>query len=147
MNEALHHIRKALVTSLTDHVTLDGGSNYVSVGNIIKDTIDEPYIRIFSFSSTEADQNASSFNLECTTRIEVTTSSKYNSGGQLDCNKIVDQILNRVRTRSSGYLDLSSDNFNVYVTTAPTVVYEEANLDERSYFRAEIDLVHKVEKI
>ena len=27
MNEALHHIRKALITSLTDHVTLDGGSN------------------------------------------------------------------------------------------------------------------------
>ena len=145
MNEALHHIRKAYFTRLNGAIT-SGGST-VPVYNMIPIDATFPFIKISSISVNETDQNRDSFNTLSETRIEVVTAFQGDSGGELQCNQIVDEVLNLIRTRSSGYIDLSSDSFNVYSTTLDQIKYVEEHLDDRSYFRAIIEIQNKVEKL
>lgn len=145
MNEALHFIRKAILGRLTDAITIDG--SYVPVYNRVPSNASEPYIRLFSVSNNESDFNATSFISECVTRVEVVTAFDSDSGGELQSNQIVSSILNLVRTRSSGYYDLSSDGFKVITCTNGGVTYFEDDLDDRTYFRAIVEINNKVEKV
>jgi len=145
MNEALHFIRKAILTRLTDAISI-GGSN-VPVYNRVPSDASEPYIRVFSVSNNESDFNATSFISECVTRLEVVTAFDSDSGGELQSNQIVSSILNLVRTRSSGYYDLSSDGFKVITCTNGGVTYFEDDLEDKTYFRAIVEISNKIEKI
>ena len=107
----------------------------------------EPYIRVFSVSNNESDFNATSFISECVTRLEVVTAFDSDSGGELQSNQIVSSILNLVRTRSSGYYDLSSDGFKVITCTNGGVTYFEDDLEDKTYFRAIVEISNKIEKI
>ena len=145
MNEALHFIRKAILTRLTDAISI--GGSYVPVYNRVPSDASEPYIRVFSVSNNESDFNATSFISECVTRLEVVTAFDYDSGGELQSNQIVSSILNLVRTRSSGYYDLSSDGFKVITCTNGGVTYFEDDLEDKTYFRAIVEISNKIEKI
>ena len=145
MNEALQFIRKAILTRLTDAISI-GGSN-VPVYNRVPSDASEPYIRVFSVSNNESDFNATSFISECVTRLEVVTAFDSDSGGELQSNQIVSSILNLVRTRSSGYYDLSSDGFKVITCTNGGVTYFEDDLEDKTYFRAIVEISNKIEKI
>jgi len=145
MNEALHHIRKKYYALLNDTITVNGST--VPAYNRVPTSASEPYIKISSVSTNEVDQNADSFNVECVTRIEVVTGFDGDSGGDLDANKIVDGVLNKIRKRSADYIDLSSDNFNVYTTTIEGVQYIEEDMDDKSYFRSIIEVSNRLEKI
>ena len=145
MNEALHFIRKAIITRLTDAISI--GGSYVPVYNRVPSDASEPYIKVFSVSNNESDLNATSFISDCLTRLEVVTSFDSDSGGELQSNQIVSSILNLVRTRSSGYYDLSSDGFKVITCTNGGVTYFEDDLEDKTYFRAIVEISNKVEKI
>jgi hypothetical protein len=145
MNEALHFIRKAILTRLTDAISI--GGSYVPVYNRVPSDASEPYIRVFSVSNNESDFNATSFISECVTRLEVVTAFDSDSGGELQSNQIVSNILNLVRTRSSGYYDLSSDGFKVITCTNGGVTYFEDDLEDKTYFRAIVEISNKIEKI
>ena len=145
MNEALHFIRKAILTRLTDEISI--GGSYVPVYNRVPSDASEPYIRVFSVSNNESDFNATSFISECVTRLEVVTAFDSDSGGELQSNQIVSSILNLVRTRSSGYYDLSSDGFKVITCTNGGVTYFEDDLEDKTYFRAIVEISNKIEKI
>jgi len=145
MNEALHFIRKAILTRLTDAISI--GGSYVPVYNRVPSDASEPYIRVFSVSNNESDFNATSFISECVTRLEVVTAFDSDSGGELQSNQIVSEILNLVRTRSSGYYDLSSDGFKVITCTNGGVTYFEDDLEDKTYFRAIVEISNKIEKI
>jgi|TARA_B100001063_G_scaffold167416_2_gene156427 hypothetical protein len=145
MNEALHFIRKAILTRLTDAISI--GGSYVPVYNRVPSDASEPYIRVFSVSNNESDFNATSFISECVTRLEVVTAFDSDSGGELQSNQIVSSILNLVRTRSSGYYDLSSDGFKVITCTNGGVTYFEDDLEDKTYFRAIVEISNKIEKI
>jgi len=145
MNEALHHIRKKYYALLNDTITVNGST--VPAYNRVPTSASEPYIKISSVSTNEVDQNADSFNVECVTRIEVVTGFDGDSGGDLDANKIVDGVLNKIRKRSADYIDLLSDNFNVYTTTIEGVQYIEEDMDDKSYFRSIIEVSNRLEKI
>ena len=106
MTEAIHFIRKAIIDRLTNAVTYDGST--VPVHNRVPNDATEPYIRVYSVDSNEVDQNADSFILDCTTRIEVFTSFIGDDGGELQANQIASDILALIRTRSSGYFDTLS---------------------------------------
>ena len=145
MNEALHFIRKAILTRLTDAISI--GGSYVPVYNRVPSDASEPYIRVFSVSNNESDFNATSFISECVTRLEVVTAFDSDSGGELQSNQIVSSILNLVSTRSSGYYDLSSDGFKVITCTNGGVTYFEDDLEDKTYFRAIVEISNKIEKI
>ena len=145
MNEALHFIRKAILTRLTDAISI--GGSYVPVYNRVPSDASEPYIRVFSVSNNESDFNATSFISECVTRLEVVTAFDSDSGGELQSNQIVSSILNLVRTRSSGYYDLSSYGFKVITCTNGGVTYFEDDLEDKTYFRAIVEISNKIEKI
>lgn len=145
MTEALHHIRKAIIDRLTDAITING--SYVPVYNRVPSSASEPYIKVNSVSNNEIDQNTTSFNSECLTRIEVVTAFTSDDGGELQSNQIVSEVLNLIRTRSGGYYDLSSDNFKVYTCTNEGTTYLEDDLSDKTYFRAIIEISNRVEKI
>ena len=145
MNEALHHIRKAIITRLTDAITING--SYVPVYNRVPSSASEPYIKVSSISNNEIDNNTTSFNTECITRIEIVTAFTSDDGGELQSNQIVNEALNLIRTRSAGYYDLSSDGFKVYTCTNESTTYLEDDLQDKTYFRVIIEISNRVEKV
>jgi hypothetical protein len=145
MNEALHYIRKAIIDRLTDAITING--SYVPVYNRVPSSVSEPYIKVSSISNNEIDNNTTSFNTECITKIEVVTAFTSDDGGELQSNQIVSEVLNLIRTRSSGYYDLSSDGFKVYTCTNENTTYFEDDLQDKTYFRAIIEISNRIEKI
>ena len=145
MNEALHHIRQKYFLLLNN--TIDSNGSNVPAYNKVPSDATEPFIKIYSVGVSEVDQNQDSFNLECTTRIEVVTGFDGDSGGELDLNRIVDSVLNIIRKRSTNYIDLSSNNFSVYTTVINSISYFEDDLEDKSYFRAIIEVINRVEKI
>ena len=80
------------------------------------------------------------------TRIEVFTSFIGDDGGELQANQIASDILALIRTRSSGYFDLSADNFNVYTCTNEGTSYLYEDAGEKTYFRAVLTISNRVEK-
>jgi hypothetical protein len=144
MTEAIHFIRRAIITRLTDAITVNG--SYVPVYNRVPNDASEPYIRVYSVDSNEVDQNADTFMLECSTRIEVVTSFIGDDGGELQANQIASEILTLIRTRSGNYFDLSSDGFNVYTCTNEGTSYLYEDGVEKTYFRAILTISNRVEQ-
>ena len=145
MNEAIHFIRRAIISRLTDAITVNG--SYVPVYNRVPNDASEPYIRVYSVTSTEVDQNADSFMLDCSTRIEVVTSFIGDDGGELQANQICSEILDLIRTRSDSYFDLSSDGFNVYTCTNEGTSYLYEDGVDKTYFRAVLSISNRVEQL
>jgi hypothetical protein len=144
MIEAIHFIRKAIITRLTDAITSNGVT--VPIYNRVPNDASEPYIRVYSVDSTEVDQNSDTFMLECATRIEVVTSFIGDDGGELQANQIASDILALIRTRSGNYFDLSADGFNVYtcINEGTSYLYEDGV--EKTYFRAVLSISNRVEQ-
>ena len=145
MIEAIHFIRKAIITRLTDAITSNGVT--VPIYNRVPNDASEPYIRVYSVDSTEVDQNSDTFMLECATRIEVVTSFIGDDGGELQANQIASDILAIIRTRSGNYFDLSADGFNVYtcINEGTSYLYEDGV--EKTYFRAILTISNRIEQI
>ena len=144
MREAMHHIRKRINTALGGNVTLN--STTVPVYNRVPTYADHPYIWVYSLSTNEVDQNASNFCLEVITRIECVTRFDGDKGGDLDANLLVNSCLSLLRTRASGYYDLSSDNFSVYTNVLDGVSYEQIDRDDHTYFIGIIEMATRVEQ-
>ena len=144
MNEALHHLRKVYYSRLNN---LTVGSISIPAYNRVPSSASEPYIKIYSVGTREGDTTKDSFSLLCETRIEVVTGFDGDSGGELQANQIVDAAINAVRTRSAGYPDLSSDSFNVYTTEIENIQDLEDDFEDKSYFRAIIEVSNRIEKI
>ena len=144
MREAMHHVRKRINTALGGNVTLN--STTVPVYNRVPTYADHPYIWVYSLSTNEVDQNASNFCLEVITRIECVTRFDGDKGGDLDANVLVSNVLSLLRTRASGYYDLSSDNFSVYTNVLDGVSYEQIDRDDHTYFIGIIEMATRVEQ-
>ena len=145
MKEAIHFVRKAIIAKLTGNVTIDAAT--VLVYNRIPTDAVYPLIRVYSVSSDETDQNQTSFTTETITRIECITRFSNNDGGELDCNLMVNQCLQQLRTRTANYIDLVSDGFRVYTSVNEGVKYLEDDLSDFTYYRAIIELSNKIEQI
>lgn len=145
MQEAIHRLRKAIIDRLNGSVLLRGQA--VPVYNRIPSTANYPFIRVYSVSNDEIDQNQTSFNSELVTRIEVVTRFDSDSGGELDSNLIISECLNLLRTRSNGYFDLSAEGFNVYTSVNSGITYLQDDLNDHTYFRAILELSNRVEEI
>ena len=143
MREIFHHIRKKFIDALTNQISISG--SYVPIYNRVPFGTATPFIKIYSYQMDEIDQNQSTFNGEYRTRIEAITSFEGDDGGEYQLNLIVDGILDIIRTRSN--IDLSSESFNVYTTTVDRIRYFEDNEDDKTYFRAIIEISNRIEKV
>jgi len=144
MKEALHFIRKAIINRLSGSVTLNSSS--VPVYNRVPSDATFPFIRVYSFRNDEININRDSFITDCQTRIEVVTSFDSDNGGEYDSNLITDQILSLIRTRSSGYYDLSKDDFKVITCTNEGTIYFEDDADDKTYFRSIINISNRIQQ-
>lgn len=142
MKEAIHFIRKAIITALTNNVTIDSAN--VPVYGRVPNNATYPYIRIYSVETNEIDQNQTSFNMETITRIECISRFISDDGGEFDVNSMVNQCMQLLRTRSAGYFNLSSDGFTVYTSTSEGVSYIEEDLPDHTYYRAIIELSNRI---
>jgi hypothetical protein len=145
MREVIHIIRKAIIDKLNGSVELRG-SQVPIYGRVPTDAT-YPFVRVYSVSNNEVDQNQSTYNMEVITRIEVVTRFESDSGGELDCNLIVDECLSLLRTRSADYFNLSEQGFNVYTSENEGISYLEDDFTDHTYFRAIIELSNRVEQI
>lgn len=145
MKDAIRFVRKAIITKLTGNVTIDGSA--VLVYNRVPTEAVYPFIKVYSVSTDETDQNQTSFTTETITRIECVTRYSSNDGGELDVNIMVEQCLEQLRTRSANYINLVSDGFRVYTSVNEGVKYLEDDLKDFTYFRAIIELSNKIEQI
>lgn len=145
MKEAIHYIRQKIYTRLNGNVS-NGGSN-VPVYNRVPSTQDEPYIIVYSLNEQDIDVNQQEFITQCTTRIEIVTGFFADDGGELQANQIVNSVLQLLRTSKTDYFDLSSNNFNVYSFMIDNITYTEDADEEKTYFKALIDITNKVQQI
>jgi hypothetical protein len=145
MREVIHIIRKAIIDKLNGSVELRG-SQVPIYGRVPTDAT-YPFVRVYSVSNNEVDQNQSTYNMEVITRVEVVTRFESDSGGELDCNLIVDECLSLLRTRSADYFNLSEQGFNVYTSENEGISYLEDDFTDHTYFRAIIELSNRVEQI
>lgn len=138
----MRHIRKAILDRLSGAITFN--SVTVNVYNTVPRGAAFPYIHVYSVSTNEIDQNATSFNAEVVTRIEVVDRFDSNTGGELSVNSIISDSLNLLRTRTAGYFDLSASGFKVYGVENRGITYLTDNLTDHTYKRAIMELVVKV---
>ena len=144
MKEPIRFIRQKIFTLLNGNVSY-GGSN-VPVFNRVPSTQSEPYIIVYSADTTQTNQNQSDFIVECITRIEVVTAFLSDDGGELQVNDIVESILELIKTSTTDFFDLTSNNFNVFTSNINGVAYSEENDDEKTYYRAIIDIANRVQQ-
>jgi len=145
MKESIHFIRQKIFTRLNGNVS-HGGSN-VPVFNRVPSTQDEPYIIINSLNEQDVDVNQQKFITECTTRVEIVTGFFSDDGGELQANQIVNSVLQLLRTSKTDYFDLSSNNFNVYSFSVDNITYTEDADEEKTYFKALIDISNKIQQL
>ena len=145
MKEVIHRIRKALLDKLAGNIVLRGAT--VPIYNRIPSDATYPFIRIYSVSNDEINQNQTSYLTETITRLEVITRFSGDNGGELDSNLITDEILKIVRTRSADYIDLDEQGFNVFSSTVAGINYLTEDGDDYTYFRTIIELSNKIQQI
>lgn len=144
MKEPIRYIRQKIFTLLNGNVTYDGSN--VPVYNRVPSTQNEPYIIIYSVDTAQTNQNQTDFIVECITRIEVVTAFLSDDGGELQVNDIVESILELIKTSTTDFFDLSSNNFNVFTSNINGIAYSEENDNEKTYYRAIIDIANRVQQ-
>lgn len=143
MREPMQYIRKAIINAIGSQ-SISGQA--VQVKNRVSRITDYPYIWVYSVATNEIDNNQQSFTTEVITRVEIVTKYQGDSGGDLVANQLVNTCLSLLRTRTSGYFDLSSDNFKVYGCNVESVNYSQEDTDGGTYFKGVIELSNRVEQ-
>ncbi len=144
MKDATKFIRAKIITALNGNVSY-GGSN-VPVYNRVPSDATFPYIRVYSVSTSQINDNITAYNTEVITRLEVITRFPGDSGGDLQMNDIMNDIMELLISKTSSAFDLSSDNFKVYSTTNEGVSYVQEDTVDHTYFRAILELGNKIEQ-
>jgi hypothetical protein len=144
MREVIHRVRKAYIDKLASNVLLRGAS--VPIYNRVPSDASFPYIRIYSVSNDEIDQNQTNYITEVITRLEIVTRFTGDSGGELDSNLITDEVLELVRTRTSSYINLDDEGFNVFTTQIETINYLEEDASDYTYYRVIIEVSNRIEQ-
>lgn len=145
-----HIIRKTIISQLDGSVELDD-SYIVPVYNRVPSNATYPFIRVYSVSTNDVDRNQTSYNNEVITRIEVVTRFESDSGGELQCNEIVDSVTALLFSKDDVYFNpLPSpytDDYKVYTATLEGITYLQDDLSDHTYFRAIIEMSNRIEEL
>ena len=140
----MQYIRQAIISAIGSQ-SISG--DVVQVTNRVSKSFNPPYIWVYSVATNEIDNNQQSFTSEVITRVEVVTKYQGDSGGDLVANQLVNTCLTLLRTRSSGYFNLTSNNFKVYGCNVESVNYSQEDTDGGTYFKGIIELSNRVEQL
>ncbi len=140
----MQYIRQAIISAIGSQSV---SGDVVQVTNRVSKSFNPPYIWVYSVATNEIDNNQQSFTSEVITRVEVVTKYQGDAGGDLVANQLVNTCLTLLRTRTSGYFDLSSNNFKVYGCNVESVNYSQEDTDGGTYFKGIIELSNRVEQL
>lgn len=142
MKDPTKYIRGKIITALNGNVSYDGSN--VPVYNRVPSDSTYPFIRVYSVSTNSINDNITHYHSQVITRIEVITRFSADSGGDLQMNDIMNDIIEILVTRTSSGFDLSSDDFKVYSTTNEGITYLQEDSQDFTYFRAILELGSKI---
>ena len=142
MKDPSYSLRKAIYSRLNGNVSYNAVN--VPVYNRVEDAAVYPYILLMSEQVTETDQNRDNYNNDALVTIEVVTRFDSDDGGQKVANIIMNDITVLMRTRTSGYLNLSADGFEVYGTVSDGINQLEEDYTDHYYFRSILTMRFKV---
>jgi len=140
----MQYIRQAIISAIGSQSV---SGDVVQVTNRVSKSFNPPYIWVYSVATNEIDNNQQSFTSEVITRVEVVTKYQGDAGGDLVANQLVNTCLTLLRTRTSGYFDLTSNNFKVYGCNVESVNYSQEDTDGGTYFKGVIELSNRVEQL
>lgn len=144
MREPMQYIRQAIISAIGSQSV---SGDVVQVTNRVSKNFNPPYIWVYSVATNEIDNNQQSFTSEVITRVEVVTKYQGDAGGDLVANQLVNTCLTLLRTRTSGYFNLTSNNFKVYGCNVESVNYSQEDTDGGTYFKGIIELSNRVEQL
>jgi len=144
MKYAGHFVRKGILAKLVGSVDIGDGA--LPIYGRVPDSTTYPYAIVRTEGLNEIDHNRDSFTSTVTTVIEVVTRYPTDDGGQLVANQYINEILQLIRTRSSGYMDLTSDDFTVYGQEVESIDNVEEDYSDYYYYRCVLNLGVKVQE-
>lgn len=138
-------VRKGVIAKLKNNITYDG--SIVPVYGNIPNNATYPYIKVSTPQMNETDFNNGSFMSTVNVVVDVVTRYKSDIGGFGASDNISNLVTQILRTRSTGYIDLNSDGFDVYrqVVTFVNQIQQEAN--DNYYYRTITNLDITVQEV
>jgi hypothetical protein len=119
-------IRKKLYERLSGAIVIDLQEVPVYDSASVLATATEPYILLSTFVSTELGEGSKqSYGQEVSVLIEVGTRFDNSFGGKLLSDRISNEVMELVRTRQDGYLDLSPDWYVIRTLMESTNTLEQ----------------------
>jgi hypothetical protein len=144
MKDPIKFIRQKIITTCGGNISYNGAN--VPFYNRVPNNVSFPYVRVYGLSTNAIDDNQTKYNVECITRIEVVTRFQSTTGGDLQANTIMSDIMNLIISKNQSAFDLTSNNFNCYAVQNSGVTYLQEDLTDHTYFRAILELSNKVEQ-
>jgi hypothetical protein len=119
-------IRQKLYERLSGAIVIDLQEVPVFDSASVLATAIEPYILLSTFVSTELGEGSKeSYGQEVSVLIEVGTRFDNSFGGKLLSDRISNEVMELVRTRQDGYLDLSPDWYVIRTLMESTNTLEQ----------------------
>jgi len=119
-------IRKKLYERLSGAIVIDLQEVPVYDSASVLAAATEPYILLSTFVSTELGEGSKeSYGQEVSVLIEVGTRFDNSFGGKLLSDRISNEVMELVRTRQAGYLDLSPDWYVIRTLMESTNTLEQ----------------------
>ena len=119
-------IRQKLYERLSGAIVIDLQEVPVFDSASVLAAATEPYILLSTFVSTELGEGSkSSYGQEVSVLIEVGTRFDNSFGGKLLSDRISNEVMELVRTRQAGYLDLSPDWYVIRTLMESTNTLEQ----------------------
>ena len=146
MKSPIRFVRKAIIDALTNNVTDENGANVPVYGRVPSETT-YPFISVYNESANEIDENRDSFNTIVSIKVDVVTRFNVNQGGSLRADTISDNVAQLIRTRSSGYPDITSNNFRIYTVTLDNMVTIFDEETDHTYIRDILTFNIRVQEI
>lgn len=135
-------LRTAYYSRLNGNLTYN--SSNVPVYDRVSNTVSYPFVLLGEFRDTD-DSDKTFYAHNCTQEVEVITAFDGNHGGKKASDNISDQIIERIRTRSSGYMVLNS-SFNMTTTTLDETFTLTEEAGEHIVYRRVIRFRHLVDE-
>ena len=119
-------IRTKLFQRLTGSLTYDGNPIIVYDSAGVLAGASEPYVLLSTFISTELGEGSKqAYGQEVSVLIEICTKFDNSYGGKKMADVISNQVMELVRTRQDGYLDLSPDWYVIRTLMESTNTLEQ----------------------
>jgi len=144
MNDPGEALRKGYYTALNGNITVNSAN--VPVYDRVPNNIGYPFIKLSTQTTTDI-SDKTAFMTNNTIVIDIVTGYDGNDGGKADSDDIANQVLGLIRTRSSGYIDLTADGFNIVTTTLDSSNTIEENKDTHYIYRRVLTFRHIIHEV